>query len=170
MQSRVLRAALELRRWRSAVLDYFPPPSFALSTLSVSHSKLTPSLYKWFFASSVQMVEFLEVHTVVGASLRGTCLRTLEVELYITSEVDNVLDDETIIAGLSGFTGLRTRHIDLWGRVNFWVPMYNHRWRHSFTILDICNVASMLESNWQPSLRSADVYMWTPSNRSRAPS
>ncbi|KAG1855863.1 hypothetical protein C8R48DRAFT_776233 [Suillus tomentosus] len=139
----------------------FSPPTFQLSSISISQTELSPSLCKWLFSSSSQTIESLEVQEV-GASLRhlieviGDFVKKLHIKQMFDMIVRSDLD---AIKALSGLPRLQSLRID--GRCFKIEPLLNLQSSletFAFSNAVARNVQARLESGWQPSLRSLDMY------------
>ncbi|KAG0703742.1 hypothetical protein DFH29DRAFT_415230 [Suillus ampliporus] len=136
----------------------FMQPNFKLSALSISQTELSPGLCKWLFASSSKSIESLEVQEVgeslghlvevIGGSVKQLHLKNIMLE-----------DSLKTLKTLSGFTSLRRLRISGWQFDP--QPLRNLQSSlESFAIScdAIPSVLPLLQSNWQHSLQSLDVY------------
>ncbi|KAG0703737.1 hypothetical protein DFH29DRAFT_415069 [Suillus ampliporus] len=141
-------------------LDRVLPPTFRLSTLSMSYTKLSSGQCKWLFASSFQTIESLEVEEV-GESLGylseviGGCLKNV----HLKSSVDGTIKALYMFAGLRR---LRISESNFDTEALLRLPSSLETVAIIFSEQSMSSVLRLLHSNWQPSLHSLDVY-YSPS-------
>ncbi|KAG1718375.1 hypothetical protein EDB19DRAFT_1984693 [Suillus lakei] len=141
-----------------------PPPSFNLSTLSISQTELSASECKWLFALSFQSIESLEVDDVdVSLCYLAEIIGGFVKNLYIRRADRDFIGSRGIkIISLSGFTSLRRFCVDewdpRWALVGDNLPSSLETFAIPFCMKVVTNVVNLLRSNWQPSLQSLDVY------------
>ncbi|OJA16050.1 hypothetical protein AZE42_05493 [Rhizopogon vesiculosus] len=138
------------------VLEEHLPPSFKLSTLSISHTRLSRDQCKWLFAPSSQSIESLKVQEV-GASLgyladiMGGFVKKLHIShLYYRQAI-------------SGFVNLQSLRI---GEFNLHTDTLRDDMQSSLKTFAFnwsretieCDVPELLRCSWQPSLQSLDIY------------
>ncbi|KAG1780535.1 hypothetical protein EV702DRAFT_1194008 [Suillus placidus] len=139
----------------------FSPPTFKLSNILISQTYLSLSLCKWLFSSSSESIESLEVQDV-GASL----CHLIEVigdfvkKLHIKHIYSEILTDSEAIEALSGLAGLRSLRIDgSWGfKTEPLLNLQSSLETFAFSSCVAHEVQTRLQSGWQPSLQSLDMY------------
>lgn len=144
------------------LLECFSPPHFKLLTLSISQTELSPGLCKWL-ESSLKSIKCLEVQEI-GMSLchLAKVIGGLVKEVHVKIMVDSIADsDSETISALFGFAGLRRLRID-GSKINkerlLDLRLSLETFTFSEDILSMRTVLALLRMNWQPSLRSLDVY------------
>ncbi|KAG2344475.1 hypothetical protein BDR05DRAFT_188806 [Suillus weaverae] len=144
------------------LLKHFSPPRFKLLTLSLSQTELSPGLCKWlqFSSQSIECLEVQEIGTSLGhlAKVIGGFVKKVHVKIVVDSIADS--DSETISA-LFGFAGLRRLRVD-GSKIDkerlLDLQLSLETFTFSEDILSMRTVLTLLHTNWQPSLRSLDVY------------
>ncbi|KAG2144212.1 hypothetical protein DEU56DRAFT_790755 [Suillus clintonianus] len=144
--------------------DCFEPPSFKLSKLSISRTKLSPGLCKWLFASSSESVESLKVEEV-GSNLQhlievmGGSVRELHIKSMFHYETKS---DPESIKVISGLAGLRRLRIDGWDfKTEHLLNLQSSLETFAFSpyVARVRELRTLLQSGWQPSLQSLDLHL-----------